>query len=336
MLGVPGVSTSSEAMLSADDVGARVSVRHHLLSGPPAKATDVVGDLESLDADQLAIRRSDRSLVVIEAASVIAARVVGPSLLSARELEEVSGRSWPAPDEEWLGRWWLRSAGGFTARACSVRALGDPGRPFDDALEYVVAWYGERGLPAMIRAVSGSNVSMELDRRGWGFARAAVFQTVTVARLRRSIVARSTSPTAQTAAVQTAAVQIAPFPPQSWLRRYEGGAITPAALQALTGTPEAAFATIDATDAAAPAVAIGRAAVEGPWVGFTAIEVDPLARRLGHARTVMSALTEWAATRGAVRAWLEVLADNHSALALYASLGFTEHHRYAYRSPPEV
>ena len=330
MLGVPGVSTNSSnsgAGLSADDVGARVSVRHHQRSGPVASATDVVGDLESLDADQLAIRRSDGGLVVIEAPSVIAARVVGPSLLSACELEEVSGRSWPAPDEEWLGRWWLRSAGGFTARACSVRPLGDPGRPFDDALEYVVAWYAERGLPAMIRAVSGSNVSVELDRRGWGVARAAVFQTVTVARLRRSIAARSAaSPTVRTAS----------FPPQSWLRRYESGTIPPAALQALTGTPEAAFATIDATDATAPAVAIGRAAVEGPWVGFTAIEVDPLARRLGHARTVMSALTEWGASRGAVRAWLEVLADNHSALSLYASLGFTEHHRYAYRSPPEV
>jgi len=101
MLGVPGVSTNSSnsgSGLSADDVGARVSVRHRLLSGGLASATDVVGDLESLDADQLAIRRSDGSLVAIEAAAVIAARVVGPSLLSARELEEVSGRSWPAPD----------------------------------------------------------------------------------------------------------------------------------------------------------------------------------------------------------------------------------------------
>jgi len=61
-----------------------------------------------------------------------------------------------------------------------------------------------------------------------------------------------------------------------------------------------------------------------------------LARRQGHANAVMSALTEWAASRGGLRAWLEVLASNHTALALYASLGFTEHHRYTYRSPPET
>jgi GNAT superfamily N-acetyltransferase len=324
MLGVSGVSTNSSnpsSELSPDDVGARVSVRHRLESG----ATDVVGDLEILDVDQLGIRRSDGLLVVVDARAMVAARVVGPSLLSARELESVSASSWPAPDEEWLGRWWLRSAAGFTARACSVRALGDPGRPLDDALEYIVGWYGERGLPAMIRAVGGSNVSAELDRRGWESDRPAVFQTVTVARLRRLLTARSAS---------SAAVQIAPLPPTSWLQRFEGGTATPAALQVLTGAPDVAFATINAADSSAPAVAIGRAAVEGPWVGFTAFEVDPSARRQGHAIAVMSALTEWAASRGAVRGWLEVLASNDAALKLYASLGFTDHHRYSYRTPP--
>ena len=108
-----------------------------------------------------------------------------------------------------------------------------------------------------------------------------------------------------------------------------------AALQVLTGAPNVAFATIDAADQGAAAVAIGRAAVDPPWVGFAAIEVDPSMRRQGHALAVMSALTEWAASRGAVRAFLEVLADNAAALALYASLGFADHHRYTYRSPPE-
>ena len=223
MLGVPGVSTNSSnsgSGLSPDDVGARVSVRHHLLSGSGASRTDVVGDLEILDADQLAIRRSDGSLVVIEAAAVIAARVVGPSLLSARELEEVSGRSWPAPDEEWLGRWWLRSAGGFTARASAVRPLGDPGRPLDDALAYVVSWYAERGLPAMIRAVTGSNIGAELDRRGWSSLHPTVVQTVTVARVARLLASRAV-------AGPSIAVEIASAPPDSWLQRYRGGSITP-------------------------------------------------------------------------------------------------------------
>jgi len=323
MLGVSGVSIESSSELSPDDVGARVSVRYRLESG----ATDAVGDLEILDADQLGIRRSDRSLTVVSTASVVAARVVGPSLLAARELEEVSGRIWPAPDEAWLGRWWLRSAGGFTARAGAVRPLGDPGRPLDDALAYVVSWYASRGVPAMIRVVNGSNLGAELDRRGWAVANECVVQTVTVARLARLLGIRALaepSPVAQTFS----------HPPSSWLLRYHGGSITPVALQVLTGAADVAFATIETDDPAAAAVAIGRAAVEPPWAGFSAIEVDPSMRRQGHARAVMVTLTEWAASRGAVRAWLEVLADNGAALALYASLGFVDHHRYSYRIPP--
>jgi GNAT superfamily N-acetyltransferase len=327
MLGVSGVSIDSSHGLSPDDVGARVSVRHRLDPSPVPTATDVVGDLEILDADQLAIRRSDGSLAVISVPAVVAARVVGPSLLSARELEEVSGRIWPAPDEEWLGRWWLRSAGGFTNRAGAVRPLGDPGRPLDDALAYVVGWYESRGLPAMIRVVSGSNLGAELDRRGWAVSTDCVVQTVTVARLARLLRARGLA--APSGVVQTAAL-----PPPSWLLRYHGGAITPVALQVLTGASDVAFATIEAGDSPAAAIAIGRAAVERPWVGFAALEVDPSMRRRGHAHAVMITLTDWAASRGALRAWLEVLADNHAALALYASLGFTEHHRYSYRSPP--
>jgi N-acetylglutamate synthase len=325
MLGVSGVSVNSVSGLGPDDVGARVSVRYRLLSG----ATDVVGDLEILDADQLAIRRSDGSLVAISADAVMAVRVVGPSLLSARELEEVSGRSWPAPDEEWLGRWWLRAAGGFTARACSARALGDPGRPLDDALEYVVDWYAARGLPAMIQVVRGSNIGAELDRRGWGSAYESIIETVTVSRLTRLLEARAAADT-------IAEIQVAAVPPPGWLSRFRSGSVTPVALQVLTGATDVAFATIEAADPSAPATAIGRAAVELPWVGFTAIEVDPFMRRQGHALAVMSSLTQWAASHGAIRAWLEVLAGNHAALALYESLGFREHHRYSYRSPPEL
>ena len=78
-------------------------------------------------------------------------------------------------------------------------------------------------------------------------------------------------------------------------------------------------------------LAIGRATVDGPWVGLTAIEVAPQARRRGYARAVMAALLSWAADRAATRVYLEVLASNAPAVALYESLGFAEHHRYLYR-----
>jgi hypothetical protein len=44
----------------------------------------------------------------------------------------------------------LRAARGFTGRANSALAVGDPGVPLDDALAAVGDWYRARGLPAMI------------------------------------------------------------------------------------------------------------------------------------------------------------------------------------------
>jgi ribosomal protein S18 acetylase RimI-like enzyme len=48
----------------------------------------------------------------------------------------------------------------------------------------------------------------------------------------------------------------------------------------------------------------------------------------------MAALVDWAAERGATTAYLQVLGDNQPALALYAGLGFVEHHRYRYLAAP--
>jgi N-acetylglutamate synthase len=314
------VSSPHGGALSPDDVGGRVSVRRRVDAG----VADVVGDLETLDADGLAIRRPDGVLVHVEAAAVVAARVVGPSPRAARELEAVSGRCWPATDEAWLGRWWLRAADGFSARANSTRPLGDPGVPIGDALDHVVAWYAERGLPPMLRVIKGSSTDDELSRRGWTQALETVMQTATLAVMRgRLIGVRPAS-----------VVQVSSAPTASWLQRYHDGAATSATLAVLTGAPNVGFATIEAPDPAGTAVAIGRAAVEAPWVGLAAIEVDPHARRLGHGRAIVSALVEWAAANGAGRCYLEAHAENAAALALYASLGLAEHHRYTYRRPP--
>jgi N-acetylglutamate synthase len=327
MLGVSGVSVNppggfSSAIsgaFSPDDVGARVSVRYRAADA----LTDVVGDLDSLDADQLAIRRSDGSRVVVALASVVACRVVGPSPLSARELEAVSGRAVPVPDESWLGQWWLRAAPGLGARGNSARPLGDPGLPFDDALTAAAAWYSERALVPTVRAISGSRVDSELGERGWIAAELRSLQTATVASMRRRL-----------GGVRPDSVQLSAQPSAAWLGRYRDGTVPPTAASVLADVPQVAFATITGGDSGAPAVAIGRATVEGPWVGIAAIEVDPASRRRGYSRAVMAALVDWAAERGAVRGYLEVMADNQPALALYASLAFTEHYRYTYRTPP--
>jgi N-acetylglutamate synthase len=67
------------------------------------------------------------------------------------------------------------------------------------------------------------------------------------------------------------------------------------------------------------------------WLVVTAVTVDERYRRRGLASTVMAALGSWGTARGARSCVLQVAESNAAALALYARLGFTEHHRYHYR-----
>ena len=80
-------------------------------------------------------------------------------------------------------------------------------------------------------------------------------------------------------------------------------------------------------------LASGYAGCDGDWVGLGGLWVEPAERRSGLGLAVVEALLDWGAAQGATTAYLQVLADNTPALALYERLGFREHHRYRYLAP---
>ena len=79
--------------------------------------------------------------------------------------------------------------------------------------------------------------------------------------------------------------------------------------------------------------ATGYAGLRDDWVGLGGLAVDPAHRRQGLGLAVVDALVGWGAERGATTVFLQVLADNAPALALYEALGFRTHHRYRYLVP---
>ena len=97
--------------------------------------------------------------------------------------------------------------------------------------------------------------------------------------------------------------------------------------------------TVDVTDGLARARcgdhATGLAAFRDDWWGVRAVEVAPDHRRRGLGLRVMAALAAWGAEQGATTAYLQVLADNEPALALYAGLGFRTHHVHRYLATPQ-
>ena len=58
-------------------------------------------------------------------------------------------------------------------------------------------------------------------------------------------------------------------------------------------------------------------------------------RGQGHGGAVLASALKWALGRGAAKAWLQVVADNAAATALYRRFGFEEFYRYFYLGAPQ-
>src|SRR5205085_11550376 len=90
---------------------------------------------------------------------------------SVEDLERAAALGWRATETARVGEWLLRAAGGFTGRANSALALGDPGVPVAEAVARVAPWYAERGLRPLFLLPTPSRYAPaldgELDRRGW-------------------------------------------------------------------------------------------------------------------------------------------------------------------------
>ncbi|MGW4896416.1 GNAT family N-acetyltransferase [Kitasatospora sp. NPDC004240] len=329
------VEDRPEVRIDRSDVGRRVSVRRlseYVDERPVFR--DAIGVLTSWDDLGLTVVPRDGDPVSFPEKLLVAGKVV--PLFPARraplpaatalELQHVAARGWPAVEQEPLGAWTLRASSGFTRRANSVQALGDPGLPVPAALEAVRAWYAARGLPAYIEVCepgSPEGLTAELDRLGAAIAPTLV-RTAELGPLAKQ-------------GFNHDAVRLSRTADAGWMslyRRVTGDPrVEEAAPKVIHGGPSVWFAAVPGAGGGAP-LAIGRCVVDGDWAGFGAVEVAPHARRAGLATAVMAVLAARAAEEGARGAYLQVEAENSGAIALYDRLGFTTSHTYHYARLP--
>jgi GNAT superfamily N-acetyltransferase len=301
-------------------------------SGGPAM-TDLLGVMESWSPPLTEIRGEDGRVTAIPLADIVSGKPVPPRAtprmrVSAEQACLLSNASWPAVHTERLGEWLLRASGGFSARANSVMATGDPGTPLAAALQRVRSFYAGHGLPAWAQVVVGSQTAAGFEAHGWRLARPgeadSQFQIGSVARAVRGV--RPLLPeSSPTVSVGTAATP-------AWLANDQRARThREAALAVLEGPAEVGFVTVGD-----PLVAKGRVCCHGDWAGITDVWVAPRhrRRRLGYA--VLAAMLDWAAERGATTAYLQVRGDNQPGLRLYESLGFRTHHTYRYLAAPDI
>jgi N-acetylglutamate synthase len=292
-------------------VGRRVVVRRVVRgetgpSGGPAM-TDVLGTCTSW-GDGVCVIEPDgdgpHDPVTIPLADIVSGKPVPPRAstrhrVSPAEAQRRALALWPDLETAPLGDWLLRRSRTSTARrANSVLAMGPPG--VVDGYERVVAHYEALGQRPIAAVLPESDEDALFRGHGWvleSHDHDTVFKIAGVAAARRSL----------------------------------AGVALPGLDVSIVGDR---VVTAEATTNDGRRLASGVAAYADDWVGFRTIEVDPAERGRKLALLVMAGLLEWGAERGATTAYLQVLGDNARAHALYAGLGFVEHHRYRYLAAP--
>ena len=314
-------------------VGQRVVVRRVLPgqtgpSGGPAM-TDLLGVMEAWAPPTTSVRGEDGTLTEIALADIVSGKPVPPRpstrmRISAEQACLLSNASWPAVHTEAVGDWLLRASGGFSARANSVMAVGDPGVPFDEAVARALAFYDEHHLPAWAQVMVGSETAARFEDAGWVTARPGEadshFRLASVAQASRAV--RRLLPAA------SPPVRLGTTATPDWLANDSRALAHPDdAVNVLEGPEEVGFVSVLDDEVV---VAKGRVACDGDWAGITDVWVSPDHRRQGLALVVMAELLEWSAERGAGTAYLQVRGDNAPGIALYDALGFRTHHVYRY------
>lgn len=306
-------------------VGDRLVLRTLL---PDGSATDVLGWVTELADRTVTLHGLEQGSTVLRTRVVAGRRLSpavggpGPARTRAEELEQIALPGWVAVSEP-LGEWTLRAGGGFTGRANSCLAVGDPGVDLPTAAARVVAFAAAHAIPPRAQVVADSPVEQQLRSLGW--TEVYVPTDVLAVRLNTLLGDRRADPQ----------VAVRASLDDAWWAAYQvsrPNQADPVVLRAiLNGRPPLAFAAL--VRDAQHAVAIGRAHVHRSWMGLTALWTEPEHRRRGHATAVMTALGHWAARQGARNVYLQVATDNRAAHQAYERSGFTVHHSYRYLAP---
>ena len=297
--------------------GTRISLRRLDAQG---RAQDLVGDVLDADDALIVVLPWDRAAVRVPLDSVIAcrevpAKAVRPTSTPA-DLARLAARGWPGLEVERLGGWELRASAGYTRRGNSALCEGDPGMDVPAAVGRAIDFYRSRGLPPQVMLAARPGVQHPLHTPlvddGW---RPHSLTWLMARDLRFGPAAPLP---------ENLRLSWSDRPDEDWLAAF--GRPHPRQLAVLTAA-QADYAALRAGDRL---VGIARLAPTGDWVGISGLWVRPERRGQGIGSGLLSALADRGVARGARFGYLQVMADNAGARALYDALGWRIHHSCAY------
>jgi ribosomal protein S18 acetylase RimI-like enzyme len=241
---------------------------------------------------------------------------------TVRRMEEISIDAWPALKTLLFDGWAIRFADGFSRRSNSVVPLHPSEKDPLEKIRLCESLYRSRGLPCLFKLTAAS-LPEELDGllAGEGYRREAESGV--------QVLARKTDDGPPVEEVILRA-ELA----DEWLAALcRMNAYDPrhhATVRALTKRigPPRMFAAMMREGRI---IGCGLGVVRQGYAVLFDIVVDERFRRQGAGRRIVESLLRWGGKQSAGTAFLQVLAENSPALALYAGLGFREEYRYWYR-----
>lgn len=334
------------------------------------KTTDVIGHVLSMDpfvvrpqvragvrADEsvAAVDFSDKHILIVKA---LPDHPVRNS--DIRAVETATAKAFPGIAHVVESGWLLRAGDGITERSNSALPL-EPGASTQPVpLEKIKSFYDSHDLPVRIAvpdriakpaqalvagpewtvgpdiAVMTRSLDGDLPPAELGAGSHSSEQVLDEHSAEQVLDSHS----AELANVQ---VDIADQPDDDWLGLYHfrGTTLPKHALQLLRNEIDGrmCFGRLQVPDDNAPegmrTVAITRGTLTESddgrvWLGFSAVEVAADMRRRGLGTLLGIHMMHWGAQHGADSAYLQVLGSNEAGIALYRTLGFTEHHRHRY------
>lgn len=242
-----------------------------------------------------------------------------PELLLMHELEQAAFSAWPALEEHDLQGWRLRFSHGYTKRANSANALAAADTLPPVLQQQVEAFYQARSLPTVFRLASfctSAAVDAILARDGYMATGLSLVMTL------------SLEPHANGGHGAQACELLAWF--DGMLEITGESAQDHQAHWLMLGAirVETKFFLHRVGGRAA---CCGFGVLTGDYLGIFELRTHPDFRGCGLATQLCRDLIDWATSRGARIAFLQVVADNASAIRLYDKLGFVLRYRYWYR-----
>lgn len=244
-------------------------------------------------------------------------------------LERLTLDAWPARERAALHGWTLLADNGITGRVNAVAPLAFDGADLETAIDAAVAWQAARGNAPCFRIADGvsapPNLPERLAERGWSQHTPTLVMTAPM----------DQALSALTAADAGGDVLLTPhlLPAiDAVIRDTAASAAEYAERRGIADrTPQPRrFALLERDGAAA---ATGLCVIVANHAAVFLMRTHPAHRRRGLARTILSALLDWAHTEGAMHAFLQVEAANAPAIALYRDAAFEPAYSYRYWRP---